>query len=55
MKKVFKEKGVFSGKEITYTVSEKLNKLDGKVYKSKKVAETNEFLRKVKKPLPDTK
>lgn len=39
-------------KKITYTVSEELNKLQGKNLAPKKLAEANELLRKMKGPLP---
>jgi hypothetical protein len=52
MKKVIKEISWVSGQEVTYTVSEELSKLNGKVYAPKKLAEVNELLRKLKTPLP---
>jgi hypothetical protein len=52
MKKGFKYKSEVSGQEITFTVSEKLNKLKGKVLAPTKLAEANELLRKLKTPLP---
>jgi len=52
MKKAIKHKGVLSKQEITFTVSEKLNRLEGKVLAPKKLAEANKLLRKLKTPLP---
>ena len=37
-----------TGKELTFTVSEKLSKLSGKNLAPKKLAEANEMLRKCK-------
>ena len=53
MKKVIKEKGEFSKKVITYTVDKNIMPIC-KDYKSKKLNEANEFLRKIKNSLPDT-
>lgn len=52
MKKVIKYKSDLFEQEVTLTVSEKLNKLKGKVFAPKKLEEANEFFRKVKTPLP---
>jgi hypothetical protein len=52
MKKVIKFKSDLFKQEITFTVSEDLNKLKGKVLAPKKLAEANELLRKLKTPLP---
>ena len=52
MKRVTKYKSELHGTEVTFTVSEKLNKLKGKVLAPKKLAEANELLRKLKTPLP---
>lgn len=52
MKRVVKHKSELAGGEITFTVSEDLNKLKGKVQAPKKLAEANELLRKLKTPLP---
>lgn len=52
MKKAIKHKSELAGREITFTVSEKLNKLKGKVQAPKKLAEANKLLRKLKTPLP---
>lgn len=52
MKKVIKHTSWVSGQEVTYTVSEELSKLNGKVDAPKKLAEVNELLRKLKTPLP---
>ena len=41
-----------SGQEMTFTVSEKLNKLKGKVLAPKKLEEANKMLRELKTPLP---
>jgi hypothetical protein len=48
MKKVIKHKSELFGKEITYTVSEELNKLKGKNLAPRKLAEANEIVRKIK-------
>ncbi len=48
MKKVIKHKSELFGKELTFTVSEELNKLKGKNLAPKKLAEANEMLRKIK-------
>jgi hypothetical protein len=53
MKKVIKEMSWVSGTEVTYTVSEELNKLKGKVDAPQKLAQANEALRKLKTPLPN--
>ncbi|HVU83225.1 MAG TPA: hypothetical protein VHC50_00200 [Puia sp.] len=52
MKRAIKHRSEMMGKEITFTVSEKLNKLKGKVLAPKKLAEANKLLRKLKTPLP---
>jgi hypothetical protein len=52
MKKVIKYKSDLFEQEVTLTVSERMNKLKGKVHAPKKLEEANEFLRKVKTPLP---
>jgi len=52
VKKVIKHKSELAGREITFTVSEKLNKLKGKVLAPKKLADANNILRKLKTPLP---
>jgi hypothetical protein len=52
MKQVIKYKSELSGQEMTFTVSEKLNKLKGKVLAPKKLADANKLLRKLKTPLP---
>jgi hypothetical protein len=52
MKKVSKHKSELTGSEITFTVSERLNKLKGKVQAPKKLAEANKLLRKLKTSLP---
>ena len=52
MKKVIKPKSGLFEQEITYTVSEELTKLEGKVLAPKKLAKANEFLRTLKTPLP---
>ena len=52
MKRVTKYKSELTGQEITFTVSEKLNKLKGKAHAPKKLAEVNELLRNLKTPLP---
>lgn len=52
MKKVIKYKSELFGRVATFTVSEELNKLKGKNLAPRKLAEANEFLRKVKTALP---
>lgn len=52
MKKSFKQKSDLFNVIITYTVDEELNKLKGKVFAPKKLAEINKLLRKLKTPLP---
>jgi hypothetical protein len=52
MKKVIKFKSDLFEQEVTLTISDKLNKLKGKVHAPEKLAEANEFLRKIKTPLP---
>ena len=52
MKKVIKHKSELFGREVTFTIDEKLNKLKGKILAPKKLAEANELLRKLKTPLP---
>jgi hypothetical protein len=52
MKKVFVRKGYFSKRIMIYTVSEELNKLQGKVLAPKKLEEMNKLLRELKTPLP---
>jgi len=52
MKKVIKHKSEFSQQEITFTITEKLSKLEGKILAPKKLAEANRLLRKLKTPLP---
>lgn len=47
-----KYKSELTGQEVTFTVSEKLNKLKGKVLAPKKLAEANRALRELKTPLP---
>ena len=48
-----KQKTWVSERGITYTVSEELSKLNGKIDAPRKLAEANELLRKMKTPLPD--
>ena len=45
-------KSELTGKEITFTVSEKLNTVKGKALAPKKLADANKLLRKLKTPLP---
>jgi len=52
MKKPFRIKRSLFKLEMTYTVSEELNKLKGKVFAPKKLAEANEMLSRLKTPLP---
>jgi hypothetical protein len=52
MKRVTKYKSELFGQEVTFTVSDKLNKLKGKVLAPKKLADANKLLRKLKTPLP---
>ena len=52
MKKVIKIKSDLFQRETTYTISEKLNKLKGKVLAPKKLEEANKLLGKLKTPLP---
>jgi hypothetical protein len=52
MKRAIKHKSELFGREITFTASEKLNILKGKVLAPKKLADANELLRKIKTPLP---
>jgi len=52
MKQAMKHKSDLTGREITFTVSGKLNKLKGKVLAPKKLADANNLLRKLKAPLP---
>lgn len=52
MKQVIKHKSELLGREITFTVSEELNKLRGKNLAPKKLADANRLLRKLKTPLP---
>lgn len=52
MEQVTKFKSELTGQEMTFTVSEKLNKLKGKVLAPKKLADANDLLRKLKTPLP---
>lgn len=52
MKQSKKHKSELVGQEITFTVSERLNKLKGKVLAPKKLADANKLLRKLKTPLP---
>ena len=52
MKEAIKHKSELTESEITFTVSEKLNKLKGKVLAPKKLADANKLLRKLKTPLP---
>ena len=52
MKRITKYKSELTGVEITFTVSEKLNRLKGKVQAPKQLAAANELLRKLKTPLP---
>ena len=51
MKQAIKHKDELTGSEVTFTVSEKLNKLKGKVLAPKKLADANKLLRKLKTPL----
>jgi hypothetical protein len=51
MKQVIKHKSELGGRDITFTISEKLNKLKGKVLAPKKLADANKLLRKLKTPL----
>jgi len=52
MKHAIKHKSELVGREITFTVSKKLNELQGKVLAPKKLADANKLLRKLKTPLP---
>lgn len=52
MGKNLKYKNSFPKRELTFTISEELNKLKGKVLAPKKLAEVNELLRNIKSPLP---
>jgi hypothetical protein len=52
VKRAIKHKSELAGGEITFTVSEKLNKLKGKVLAPRKLADANKLLRKLKTPLP---
>jgi len=52
MKRSTKFKSELLGQEITFTVSEKLNKLKGKALAPKKLEGTNKLLRELKTPLP---
>ena len=52
MKQRSKHKSELAGQEVTFTVSEKLNKLKGKVLAPRKLADANKLLRKLKTPLP---
>lgn len=52
MKRAIKYKSELTGQEMTFTVSEKLNKLKGKVLAPQKLSEANKLLRKMKAPLP---
>lgn len=52
MKKPFRIKRSLFKQEMNYTISEELNKLKGKVFAPKKLAEANEMLSKLKTPLP---
>ncbi len=52
MKKAIKHKSELLGREITFVVSEKLNKLKGKVQAPKKLADANKLLRRLQTPLP---
>ena len=52
MKRSSKFKSELTGQEITFTVSEKLTKLKGKVLAPKKLEEANKLLRELKTPLP---
>jgi hypothetical protein len=47
MKKIIKDKSPFSDQIITLTVSQELNKLDGKTMAAKKLAIANEILAKI--------
>ncbi|MDB5211611.1 MAG: hypothetical protein JWQ30_2438 [Sediminibacterium sp.] len=47
MKKVIKSKSFFSDTEITFTISEELNKLKGKVLFPKQLAAANDILSKI--------
>ena len=52
MKKVHKFKSKLLNKESTWTHDENLEKLKGKVWAPKKLAEANKMLRNLKTPLP---
>lgn len=54
MKKVYKHKSNLFGKEVelTFTYDPNLDKLQGKVWAPKKLAEANRLLRNLKTPLP---
>ena len=54
MKKVYKYKSNLFGKEVelTFTHNPNLDKLQGKVWAPKKLAEVNKLLRNLKTPLP---
>jgi hypothetical protein len=53
MEKVIKHKSDLFNQEITFTVSEDLNRLKGKNLAPKSLAGANELLRKLKGPLPE--
>ena len=52
MEKVIKFKSELTGQEITFTVSEELSKLNGKVDAPKKLEKANKTLRQLITPLP---
>ena len=52
MKKATKFKSELIGKEVTFTVSEKLSKLDPQTIAPQKLEEANKTLRELKTPLP---
>jgi hypothetical protein len=52
VKKSFKYKSELAGKEVTFTISEELNKLKGKVLAPRKLKEANKLLKELKTPLP---
>ena len=52
MKKVVKYKDELTGKKITLTVNDKLQKYKGRDFASKKLEESNRMLRNLKTPLP---
>ena len=52
MKKVYKFKSELFNKESNWTHDENLEKLKGKVWAPKKLAEANKLLKNLKTPLP---